>query len=357
MSQAKPVQLGLCCINTQLRAQKPPVFCSRKMILRSIEEQGIEALKIKILQNLRDVLTMIEWNEANGIRVMRLSSELFPHKSNPKSVDYNFDFAVDLLQQIGERARALGHRLTFHPGQYNVVGTPVRASFEQTICDLKYHADVLDLMGMGADSVMVVHGGGIYGDKRATLQRWCDQYAELPSNVRARLVLENCEKCFSIEDCLWVSEHVGIPVVFDTHHFACYKKLHPSENFEHASSYIKKILTTWTTRRIKPKFHVSEQGSGRVGHHSDYIAEFPDYLLEIPSKYGIEVDVMIEAKMKEQAIFKLYTMHPELNCKKGTITLPQSNAIWCNKFADTCGCCNGNAKKLVRKRLIIVDKL
>lgn len=357
MSEAKPVQLGLCCINTILRAQKPPVFCSRKMIIRSIEEQGIGALQEKIRQNLEDVLTMIEWNEQNGIRVMRLSSELFPHKSNPKVCDYTFEFATDLLTKIGSRARELGHRLTFHPGQYNVVGSPVRASFEQTICDLKYHADVLDLMGMGSDSVMVVHGGGVYGDKQATLQRWCDQYAELPDNVRARLVLENCEKCFSIEDCLWVSSRVGVPVVFDTHHFSCYKQLHQEEQFDEPAAYIPRILATWAARGIKPKFHVSEQGSGRLGHHSDYITEIPKYLLDIPELYGTEVDIMIEAKMKEQAVLRLYARHPQLNCKKGTATLAQPGAGWCHKFADTCGCCGGAHKKTRRKRLVIVDEL
>ena len=96
MSVNKPVQLGLCCLNTILRAQKPPVFASRKMIIRTVKEKGIESLKEKILQNLRDVLTMMDWNEQNGIKVFRLSSELFPHKSNPKVVDYTFDFAKDL---------------------------------------------------------------------------------------------------------------------------------------------------------------------------------------------------------------------------------------------------------------------
>ena len=137
----------------------------------------------------------------------------------------------------------------------------------------------------------------------------------LPDNVRARLVLENCEKCFSIEDCLKVSEAVNIPVVFDTHHYACYCQLHPEEQFKPASDYIPRILDSWKRRQIKPKFHVSEQGSGRVGHHSDYIDIIPVYLREIPQKYGIEIDIMIEAKMKEQAIFKLYKKYPDMDCK------------------------------------------
>ena len=53
---------------------------------------------------------------------------------------------------------------------------------------------------------------------------------------------------------------------------------------------------------IKPKFHVSEQGYGKVGKHSDFIDILPDYLLEIPKKYGIKIDIMIEAKMKELSV-------------------------------------------------------
>ena len=168
---------------------------------------------------------------------------------------------------------------------------------------------------MGVDSVMVVHGGGMYGDKEKTKIRWCEQFQELPENVKKRLVLENCEKSFSIKDCLEVSNRINIPIVFDTHHFECYKLLHPDEDFEDASVYIPLILETWKKRGIKPKFHVSEQGSGRCGHHSDYINEIPEYLLEIPQKYGIQIDIMIEAKCKELAILKLYQKYPFLNCK------------------------------------------
>jgi UV DNA damage endonuclease len=316
MSLSKPVQLGLCCLNTILRAQKPPIFASRKMIIRSVEEKGIDELKSKIIQNLKDVLTMMDWNEQNGIKLFRLSSELFPHKSNPRVDDYSFDFAIELLKQIGDKAKKYKQRLTFHPGQYNVVGTPNPKCFQQTIIDLKYHADVLDLMGLDDNSVMVVHGGGMYGDKEKTVERWCKQYQELPENVRRRLVLENCEKCFSIIDCLHVSSVVNIPVVFDTHHFACYRDTHPSETFKEPGEYISAILETWKRRGIKPKFHVSEQGHGRKGHHSDYIETIPDYLLEIPTKYNTNIDIMIEAKMKEQAIFKLYKKYPFLNCLK-----------------------------------------
>ena len=245
MSENKPIQLGLCCLNSTLRTQTPAVFSSRKMIIRTIQEKGIDTLKQKIIENLKDTIKLIDWNEMNGIKVFRLSSELFPHKSNKKVDDYSFDFAIPLLKEMGNRARLFNQRITFHPGQYNVVGTPNIECFKQTISDLKYHADVLDIMEMDHNSVMVVHGGGVYGDKTLTKQRWCRQFELLPENVKKRLVIENCEKCFSIEDCLEISQEINIP-----------------------------------------------------------------------EKYNIEIDIMVEAKKKELAIFKLYEKYPSLNCLK-----------------------------------------
>ena len=85
MSINKSIQLGLCCLNIELREQKPTVFSSRRVTLKTLEEKGINNLKKKIINNLNDVLTMMDWNEENGIKVFRLSSELFPHYSNKKA--------------------------------------------------------------------------------------------------------------------------------------------------------------------------------------------------------------------------------------------------------------------------------
>ena len=73
MSEPRPIQLGLCCMNTELRGLKKPVYCSRKIIVRIINEKGIEELKKRILLNLEDLYQMLKWNEENGIRVFRLS--------------------------------------------------------------------------------------------------------------------------------------------------------------------------------------------------------------------------------------------------------------------------------------------
>jgi UV DNA damage endonuclease len=315
MSINKSIQLGLCCLNIELREQKPTVFSSRRVTLKTLEDKGINNLKKKIINNLNDVLTMMDCNEENGIKVFRLSSELFPHYSNKKAEDYTLDFATDLLKEIGIKSKKLNQRITFHPGPFNCLASPSENVIEHTITDLKYHADMLDLMELDQNSVMVIHGGGVYKNKEETIKRWCDNYLKLPENIKKRLVLENCERNFSIVDCLKISNIVNVPIVFDTHHYTCYNQLHPDEKFEKPEYYISLILNTWKDRNIKPKFHVSEQGKGKCGHHSDYVENLPEYLLEIPIKYNTDIDIMIEAKKKEKAIKKLYEKYPYLNCK------------------------------------------
>jgi UV DNA damage endonuclease len=309
-----PIQLGLCCINTELQARK--IFCSRTLRLQTLADKGLGELYSRARQNCRDLITYIKWNAEHGIRFMRISSDIFPHMNNPQAPPYTLDFAVDLLREAGRLARLYRQRLTFHPGQYNVVGTPDERIFQNTVGELDWHAEVLDLMGCDQDSVIVIHGGGVYGNKQTTIHRWIKNFSRLPERVQRRLVIENCERSFSVVDCLQISTAINIPVVFDTHHFQCYLQLHRGEaaSFMPPESYMSDVLQTWSRRHIKPKFHVSDQCEGKqIGAHSDLIEEIPQYLLDIPRLYGVNIDIMVEAKLKEQAINRLYIRHPELD--------------------------------------------
>lgn len=314
-----PIQLGFACINTELREKD--IFCSRTTRLKTIQDKGIGFVKDLITKNLRDLKIHVEWNYQHGIRFMRLSSEMMPHFSNPRIERYSFDFALNELVEIGRLARLYKQRLTFHPGQYNVLSTKDEKVFENTRNDLKWHADILDAMGMDQNSVMVIHGGGLYGDKKSAVERFIENFHRLDENIKRRLVLENCEKCYNIEDMLYLSDKTGAPVVFDTHHYNCYLTnkgkvcdFDTKRELKEAREYIPLILETWKRRNIKPKFHISEQRpSSRIGSHSDYVQVIPGYLLEIPDKYGVDIDIMIEAKMKEKSVFKLYQLYPNIS--------------------------------------------
>ena len=52
---------------------------------------------------------------------------------------------------------------------------------------------MLDRMGVDKDGVMIIHMGGIFGDKEATLARFKENYLKLSDSIKARLVLENDE--------------------------------------------------------------------------------------------------------------------------------------------------------------------
>jgi len=314
-SHNKPIRLGLCCINTQLRTQNPPIFSSRSCILKTIYEKGIDECIRRANQNLDDLIPMMKWNWENNISVFRLSSDIFPHITNIDKIDiskYNLTLFEDKLRKIGRIAKLFRQRLTFHPGQYNVLATPNPLVYRKTIYELYVHARILDLMGCDKNSVMCIHGGGVYGNKVETIKRWCRNYKKLPKFIRKRIVLENCEKSFNIEDCLKISRKTGVPVVLDNHHFYCYNQIHPNIVRQPIEYYIPLVLKTWTKKDMRPKVHISEQGCGRTGNHSDLIESLPNYYLEIPEKYNIEIDIMIEAKLKEQAIQKLYRLYPFL---------------------------------------------
>jgi UV DNA damage endonuclease len=322
------IRLGLCCLNTTLRAQKPSIFASRGITLKKAMDLEFPEIQSRAIQNLKDIIKMIEWNEDHHIKVFRFSSEIFPHLSNQIlgellgiEIPYNIEFARPLLQEIGALAKKYGHRITFHPGQFNQLGAENEGTLRSTIKDLTAHATILDMMDAPPESILILHGGGMYckkGEdpkeaKRKALRRWVENYKTLPDFVRKRVVLENCEKCYSVDDLLPVCLENNIPLVFDTHHYECYNLLHPDDLQQPLSTdFFRQVCKTWGDKRVK--MHISQQGSGRVGHHSDYISHLPDYLLDW-SKIR-PFDLMIEAKQKELAVFDLYKKYPEFVPKK-----------------------------------------
>jgi UV DNA damage endonuclease len=164
-------------------------------------------------------------------------------------------------------------------------------------------------MEMDESSVLCIHGGGVYGDKEATIRRWKDQFKDLPLCVRRRLAFENCERQYSLEDAISIAYACKIPVIFDTHHDACYRQLH-TDYKEDLVDQLSYVVETWND--VTPIMHISEQKEGaRIGAHSDYVQTIPAYLLDLVAD-GVSIDVELEAKAKEQAIFSLMKSYPDV---------------------------------------------
>ena len=250
---------------------------------------------------------MLRWNDRYGINFMRLSSEMFPFASHP---DYGYKlapFASEALAEAGRVAAELGHRLTTHPGQFTQLGSPRKQVIDNAFRDLEYHAELLDLLKLppqqDRDAVMILHMGGIFGDKPATLDRFRENYAKLPQNVKNRLVLENDDVCYSVHDLLPICEELNIPLVLDFHHHnIIFDADQIREGTKDIMGLFPRILATWTRKGITPKMHYSEPTSAAITgrqrrKHSARVATLPP----CPP----DMDLMIEAKDKEQAVFEL----------------------------------------------------
>ncbi|SPO22155.1 related to UV-endonuclease UVE-1 [Ustilago trichophora] len=294
-------ELGYACLNTVLRWQDPPIFSSRTARIKTMDEQGPDYIKELGRLNARDMIPMILWNEANNIKFMRLSSEVFPFASHEK-YGYSLKYAEKELRAAGDLAKKLGHRLTMHPGQFTQLGSPRTEVIENSIRDLTSHCEMLDLMGMGKDSVMIIHGGGTFGDREATLNRMRETYTtRLSQNVKDRLVLENDEMAWSAEELLPLCKELDIPMVFDFHH----DLLRPSSR--PPSELLPEIQAIWHKKGIRPKYHLSEPRPGASNlrerrAHSDRCGFLPP---DLPA----DAHLMIEAKDKEQAVLELYRIY------------------------------------------------
>ncbi|KAH9848153.1 UV-endonuclease UvdE-domain-containing protein [Lenzites betulinus] len=297
-------RLGYACLNTVLRAMKPePIFCSRTLRIDTIlkPEFGMDYCKGLGRKNAEDLAKLIQWNEENNIKFLRISSELFPFASHDK-YGYTLEYAEKELKAAGDLAKRYGHRLTTHPGQFTQLGSPRNVVVDAAIRDLDYHCQMFRHMGLDQDSVMIIHMGGMFGDKTATIERFKEVYqTRLTDDMKARLVLENDEMCYNADDLLPVCEELDIPIVFDYHH----NWIYPSEL--PIPELISRINKIWQRKGIKPKQHLSSPCPGAESvmekrKHADRCPELP---AELPD----DMDLMIEAKDKEQAVFHLYRMY------------------------------------------------
>lgn len=296
-------RLGYACLNTVLRNQDPPVFCSRNVRIKTIEEKGLDYVKELARQNVLDIIPLLEWNAANNIHLMRLSSEIFPFASH-EVYGYDIAFAAKELAEAGAAAKRLNQRLTMHPGQFCQLGTPKKSVLEASLRELDVHAKVLDLMGVGSEGVMILHGGGTFGDREATLNRIRETInTRLSPSVRSRLVLENDELGYSAEELLPLCESLDppVPLVFDFHH----DMLRPSSLSP--AEIIQRAQVIFAKRGVPPKYHLSEPRPGAANHrdrraHSDRCAELPP---DLPAN----ADLMLECKDKEQGVLEMFRIY------------------------------------------------
>jgi UV DNA damage endonuclease len=293
------MHLGYACINMTLGKRKPKITTNRSMIKKTFKEKGISYASDLGVKNCLDLVEIIKWNNENGINFFRLSSDLFPWASEYNLTELpHYNRIKNILGAAGVLATKYGQRITSHPGPYNVLVSPREHVVENTISDLTKHGEVFDMLGLSRTpyNKINIHCNGVYGDKIAAMDRFCKNFKRLPESVQTRLTVENDDKAsmYSVKDLMYIHERIGIPIVFDYHHHKfCTGDLSEEEA-------LKLAVSTWGN--IKPVVHYSESKALHERNDKLKPQAHSDYIKEIPNTYGIDVDIMVEAKAKELSI-------------------------------------------------------
>ncbi len=293
------IRIGYACINTILPSP------NRTCRLKNATRERIEELA---RENFGRLAAILEWNRDHAIHLFRISSETIPFASHESfSLDWETALAPE-IDKLRNLIRLTGMRISMHPGQFTVLNSPKEKVVENSIRELDYHAALLDALAPDMSHKIVLHIGGVYGDKAASILRFKENFQRLPDRVKTRLIVENDEKNYTAADVHAIAVDLGIPAVFDIFHHSC----HPFTEKSPIEKIIQRAMETWKAEDGRPKLHYSDQWPGKhAGAHSKTV-DMKAFKAFYEIVRDLAVDVMIEVKDKEQSVLKIYNEIPDL---------------------------------------------
>ncbi|GAB6099328.1 UV DNA damage repair endonuclease UvsE [Halanaerocella petrolearia] len=296
------MELGYACLNCSLEDCKPNRRTTVGYLKKLDSEGQLAKLNSLLRENLTNTLRILKFNIAHNVNLYRLSSDIVPLATHPITKDWDYiTTGKEQFIEIGEFIKSNNLRVSMHPGQYTVLNSNKEDVVDRAIADLEYHSQVLQAMKLDTKHKLILHIGGVYGDKESAIARFKENFNRLSSDVKKRLVIENDDKSYQATELLKIAQDLNIPMVFDIHHFNCN---HSSD--EELEELIPDIFATWEDE--KPKMHFSSPKSeDKYASHADNInahdfKKFIDLVTDITDK---DFDIMLECKNKDKALFKL----------------------------------------------------
>ena len=259
-----------------------------------------------------------------NLRMVRLSSDILPVYTEPSWRSWWQRSDVQAVcerefAKVGDLARSLDVRLSFHPGQFCVMASDNPDIVDRSIEEFEYHADMARMMGYGKtfqDFKCNVHIAGRLGP-----QGIVDAYKRLSPEARNILTIENEEMKHGLDDCLSLCD-AGIPIVLDIHHHW----VREGEYINILDPRINRVLESW--RGLRPTLHYSVSREDYLVAHDATVAPNYSELLETGHKksklrahsdfywndatndwalsFLEHFDIMCESKGKNLASFALY---------------------------------------------------
>ena len=299
---------------------------------RQSQQTAEEKLWDLMKDNIESIRKLVERVGAldENLRMVRLSSDILPVYTEPswswfwRQSDVRA-YCEREFRKVGDLARKMGVRLSFHPGQFCVLASDNPDIVNRSIEEFEYHVDMARWMGFGKkfqDFKINVHISGRRGPQGIidTLQR-------LTPEARNCITIENDENAWGIESSLELVKHCAL--VLDVHHHW----VRTGEYIQPSDDRCKRVIDSW--RGVRPVCHYSVSREEWLPGHCD--KTLPDYaaLLESGHKkqklrahsnfywntavnewalsFLATHDIMCESKSKNLASFALYEQAKALN--------------------------------------------
>ncbi len=308
-------------VNVQNASPSQTMTYQRFKLLRD-REAAIRKLERIAQSNIQNCLRLLKHNKAHDIKFFRLSSRLVPLAGHDELEEWNYLSAIkEDLRELGAFSNSEGMRLDFHPDHFVVLNSSDKKILKNSLKVLKYHYLLLHYMGFDPTHRCVFHLGGRYKDKEKSLERFIDNWGLVPEGIQKMVMIENDDTSYTLKDCLYICEKLSIPHVFDIHHHLAN---HDGERWE---EHWERVVNTWSHSPLPVKMHISSPKSQKeFKSHADFVDL--GLLLEFVSKANgstEQIDCMIEAKQKDNALFKLAV---ELKEHPNIEMLSDSSFIW-----------------------------
>lgn len=296
------IRLGYVSLSKSLDNITPSSTITYTNYLKLNNEQKDKKLNQIIISNFENLERILNYNIKNNIHFYRITSKLIPLATH-KEVKYDYiNKYKKNYEVISSLINKNNMRIDTHPDQYCILNSTRPEIIESSISILKYHKNMLKSFNIRNPKIILHIGSSVLG-KKNSMSRFINNFNKLDDELKSMIVVENDDKIYNIIDVLSVCNKLKIPMVLDYHHFMC------NNNGELLKDYIGNIFNTWNNSNSAPKIHFSSPKNHTkkdFRSHHDYINsdDFIKFIEEVKF-LNRDFDIMIEAKMKDEALFRL----------------------------------------------------
>ena len=289
------IRLGYVAITNALDVTSSSAFTFKEFS----KNNDYEKLDKVIKSNFESLIEILNYNIKNNIHFYRLTSKLIPLATLNK---VKFEY-IDKYKMYYDRISSIinenNMRIDVHPDQFCVLNSTNKQIVDNSIGILEYHYSILNALNI-KNKIIILHVGSNTFGKENSIKRFINNFNKLPDYLKEVIAIENDDKIFNAKDVLYICKNLSIPFVFDYHHHKC----NPCDNIENVMG---DILNTW--KKINPKMHISSSKNKTkkdFRSHNDYI-NYNDFneLINLIKPLKKDIDIMVEAKMKDDALFRL----------------------------------------------------